>query len=64
MVPVVDTTDAGDVLVVTLAALLADGRPWAGAVATAVARASASVATVGARATVASGPPPRDVAGP
>jgi ribokinase len=48
-VRVVDSTGAGDVFVGALAALLADGRPLDGAVVTAVERASASVAFVGAR---------------
>jgi len=48
-VAVVDTTGAGDVFVGTLAALLADARPLDEAAARAVARASASVAFVGAR---------------
>jgi len=48
VVPVVDTTGAGDVFVGTLAALLADGQPLDRAAVTAVAHASASVAFVGA----------------
>ncbi len=48
-VPVVDTTGAGDVFVGTLAALVADGQPVHDAIVIAVARASASVAFVGAR---------------
>jgi ribokinase len=49
VVAVVDSTGAGDVLVGTLAALLADGRPLDDAVATAVEKASASVTWAGAR---------------
>jgi len=48
-VAAVDTTGAGDVLVGTLAALLADRRILESAVAVAVERASASVVRVGAR---------------
>jgi ribokinase len=47
---VVDTTGAGDVFVGTLAALLADVQPLDQAVGIAVERASASVASIGARA--------------
>ncbi|MGH9207893.1 MAG: PfkB family carbohydrate kinase, partial [Acidimicrobiales bacterium] len=49
-VPVIDTTGAGDVFVGTLAALIADDQPLDRAVVIAVARASASVSSVGARA--------------
>jgi len=48
-VSVVDTTGAGDVLVGTLAARLADGQSVHGAVSAAVDRASASVTGRGAR---------------
>ncbi len=48
-VSVVDTTGAGDVLVGTLAALLADDQPLDQAAVTAVHRASASVSFMGAR---------------
>jgi ribokinase len=49
-VSVVDTTGAGDVFVGTLAALLAEDQPLDRAVGIAVERASASVASIGARA--------------
>jgi ribokinase len=49
-VSVIDTTGAGDVFVGTLAALLADDQPLDRAIVVAVERASASVASVGARA--------------
>ena len=52
VVAVVDSTGAGDVLVGTLAALLADGRPLEDAVAEAVGKASASVTSAGARPTI------------
>ena len=55
-VTVVDTTGAGDVFVGTLAAAVADRRPLDRAVVCAVERASASVASAGARAPVASTP--------
>jgi ribokinase len=49
LVPVVDSTGAGDIFVGTLAALLADGHALDGAVSVAVGRASDSVSTAGAR---------------
>ena len=52
VVPVVDTTGAGDVFVGTLAALLADAQPLARAVTMAVERASEAVGHAGARALV------------
>jgi ribokinase len=52
VVPVVDTTGAGDVFVGTLAALLADGQRLDRAAVVAVERASASVTYIGARAPV------------
>jgi len=55
VVAVVDTTGAGDVLVGTLAALLADGQPLERALTAAVERASASVAFVGARPAIMTG---------
>ncbi len=61
-VPVVDTTGAGDVLVGTLAALLADDQPLDRAVVIAIERASRSVSSIGARvpAPLQTGPPAQD----
>jgi ribokinase len=58
-VDVVDTTGAGDVFVGTLAAVLADQQPLDGAVVIAVERASASVASSGARSPLAATPDSR-----
>ena len=60
VVPVVDTTGAGDVFVGTLAALLADGQPVARAASVAVQRASEAVGYAGARALVPRAADPGD----